>query len=56
LILFFSKNLSNIYTFVVYKNKNSSLISYNIIIDMETGDIKIKMINKVKKVRFTNKL
>lgn len=54
--LIFSKNLSNIYNNVVYKNKNSSLISDNIIIDMETGDIKIKMINKVKKVRFTNKL
>tara|TARA_B100002051_G_scaffold11350_1_gene9542 strand:+ start:168 stop:770 length:603 start_codon:yes stop_codon:yes gene_type:complete len=54
--LIFSKNLSNVYNNVVYKNKNSSLISDNIIIDMETGDIKIKMINKVKKVRFTNKL
>ena len=53
--LIFSKNLSNVYNNVVYKNKNSSLISDNIIIDMETGDIKIKMINKVKKVRFTNK-
>ena len=53
--LIFSKNLSNIYNNVVYKNKNSSLISDNIIIDMETGDIKLKMINKVKKVRFTNK-
>ena len=53
--LIFSKNLSNIYNNVVYKNRNSSLISDNIIIDMETGDIKIKMINKVKKVRFTNK-
>ena len=54
--LIFSKNLSNVYNNVVYKNRNSSLISDNIIIDMETGDIKIKMINKVKKVRFTNKL
>ena len=53
--LIFSKNLSNVYNNVVYKNRNSSLISDNIIIDMETGDIKIKMINKVKKVRFTNK-
>ena len=53
--LIFSKNLSNIYNNVVYKNRNSSLISDNIIIDMETGDIKLKMINKVKKVRFTNK-
>ena len=53
--LIFSKNLSNVYNNVVYKNRNSSLISDNIIIDMETGDIKLKMINKVKKVRFTNK-
>ena len=53
--LIFSKNLSNIYNNVVYKNRNSSLISDNIIIDMETGDIKLKVINKVKKVRFTNK-
>ena len=54
--LIFSKNLSNVYNNVVYKNRNSSLISDSIIIDMETGDIKLKMINKVKKVRFTNKL
>ena len=53
--LIFSKNLSNVYNNVVYKNRNSSLISDSIIIDMETGDIKLKMINKVKKVRFTNK-
>ena len=53
--LIFSKNLSNIYNNVVYKNRNSSLISDNIIIDMETGDIKLKMINKVKKVKFINK-
>ena len=54
--LIFSKNLSNVYNNVVYKNRNSSLISDNIIIDMKTGDIKLKMINKTKKVRFTNKL
>ena len=53
--LIFSKNLSNVYNNVVYKNRNSSLISDNITIDMETGDIKLKMINKIKKVRFTNK-
>ena len=53
--LIFSKNLSNVYNNVVYKNRNSSLISDNIIIDMETGDIKLKMLNKVKKVRFINK-
>ena len=53
--LIFSKNLSNVYNNVVYKNRNSSLISDNIIIDMETGDIKFKMMNKVKKVRFVNK-
>ena len=53
--LIFSENISNIYNDVIYKNKNSSLVSDRIIIDMETGDVKLEMINKIKKVKFVNK-
>tara|TARA_Y100000590_G_scaffold469492_1_gene657367 strand:+ start:5123 stop:5725 length:603 start_codon:yes stop_codon:yes gene_type:complete len=53
--LIFSENISDIYNDVVFKNSNSSLISDQIIIDMETGDIKLEMESKNKKVRFINK-
>ena len=53
--LIFSENISNIYNDVIYKNKNSSLVSDRIIIDMETGDVKLEMINKLKKFKLVNK-
>ena len=44
----FTKNLSTIYSNVVYKNNNLNLSTDIIYIDMESGDIKLKMLNNNK--------
>ena len=44
----FTKNLSTIYSNVVYKNNNLNLSTDIILIDMESGDIKLKMLNNNK--------
>ena len=44
--LIFSKNLSNIYNNVVYKNRNSSLISDEIIIDINISIYKLNRISR----------
>ena len=50
----FTKNLSTIYSNVVYKNNNLNLSTDIILIDMESGDIKLKML-KNKKVNLITK-
>ena len=50
----FTKNLSTIYSNVVYKNNNLNLSTDIILIDMESGDIKLKMLNN-KKVNLITK-
>ena len=46
--ILFTKNLSTIYSNVVYKNNNLNLSTDIILIDMESGDIKLKMLNNNK--------
>ena len=46
----FTDNLSTIYSNVSYKNNNLNLTTDIILIDMLTGDIKLKMLNKDNKV------
>ena len=46
----FTDNLSTIYSNVSYKNNNLNLTTDIILIDMLTGDIKLKMLNKNNKV------
>ena len=46
--ILFTKNLSTIYSNVVYKNNNLNLSTDIILIDMESGDIKLKMLNNDK--------
>ena len=52
--ILFTKNLSTIYSNVVYKNNNLNLSTDIILIDMESGDIKLKML-KNKKVNLITK-
>ena len=49
----FSEEYSKIYNNVVLANDNTFLYSDIIFIDMKTGDINLKMIDKSKKVRLT---
>ena len=49
----FSEEYSKIYNNVVLTNDNTFLYSDIIFIDMKTGDINLKMIDKSKKVRLT---
>ena len=49
----FTDNLSTIYSNVSYKNNNLNLTTDIILIDMLTGDIKLKMLNKNNKVNLT---
>ena len=46
--ILFTKNISTIYSNVVYKNNNLNLSTDIILIDMESGDIKLKMLNNNK--------
>ena len=49
----FTDNLSTIYSNVSYKNNNLNLTTDIILIDMLTGDIKLKMLNKNNKVNLS---
>jgi len=51
----FSQNISKIYNNVVYMSDNSNLSTDVILINMKTGDLKIKMIDRSKKVKIKTK-
>ncbi len=51
----FTEKFSKIYNNVIYSDNNNNLSTDEIIIDMLTGDIKLQMINKSKKVKLTTK-
>ena len=51
----FSQNISKIYNNVVYMSDNSNLSTDVILINMKTGDLKIKMIDRSKKVKIKKK-
>ncbi len=51
----FTKDISKIYNDVIYNSDNTNLYTDIIFINMKTGDIKLEMINKSKKVKLTTK-
>ena len=51
----FTKKMSRIYNNVIYKNNNFNLNTDQILIDMKSGDIKLKMMDEGNKVRLISK-
>ena len=49
----FTEKISKVYNNVVYKNNNLNLTTDKILIDMNTGDVKLEMINNYDKVKLT---
>ena len=47
----FTDKISKVYNNVVYKNNNLNLTTDKILIDMNTGDVKLEMINNYDKVK-----
>ena len=47
----FTEKISKVYNNVVYKNNNLNLTTDKILIDMNTGDVKLEMINNYDKVK-----
>lgn len=53
--ILFTKNVSKIYNNVVFKNDNLELNTDNILIDMKTGNIKLKMNKSTEKIKLFTK-
>ena len=53
--LIFTEKICKIYNDVVYKNEKLNLNSDKILIDIDTGDIKLEMLNKNEKVKLVTK-
>ncbi len=53
--LVFSKKISKVYNNVVYNSDQLNLITDKILIDMVSGDIKFRMIDKNNKIKFKTK-
>ena len=50
-----SKKISKVYNNVVYNSDQLNLITDKILIDMVSGDIKFRMIDKNNKIKFKTK-
>lgn len=51
----FTEKFSKIYNNVIYNDNNNNLNTDEVIINMVTGDIKLQMINKSKKIKLESK-
>ena len=49
--IIFTEKISKIYNNVIYKSENFTINTDEVFIDMITGDIKLKMVNKTDKVK-----